>query len=193
MRALSSVFPIALCMTLAASQSWAQDLPANKQTSAGLYVSAAEAAEMLADPDVVLLDIRSRAEVAFVGLPTRVNLHLPYMVMPMLPEYDREKGTYALEINPDFPLVFRAWAEEIGLEADRPIILMCRSGNRSASAADLLAQMGFTQVYTMVDGFEGDRASDGPDAGHRVLNGWRNAGLQWSYVIAEHQAYPNDL
>ena len=193
MYAQSSVFNIVICVTLMFSAAWAQDVPASKQTSAQLYVSAIEAAEMLVDPDVVLLDIRSRAEVAFVGLPTRVNLHLPYMVMPMVPEFDRDRATYALEMNPDFPLAFMRWDETNALEFDTPIILMCRSGNRSARAANLLAGMGFTQVYSMVDGFEGDRASSGPDFGRRVVNGWRNAGLEWSYTIRSDQAYPNDL
>jgi len=193
MRAKSSVLPFALCLVLAAPSAWAQDFPASKQTAAGLYVTAAEAAGMLDDPGVVLLDIRSRSEVAFVGLPIRVDVHIPYMDMPMFPEYDPERRTYALEINPDFPQVFRAWAEDGRLGPDSPIIVMCRSGTRSARAADLLAEMGYSHVYTMVDGFEGDRAAEGPEAGQRVVNGWRNAGLQWSYTIESGQAYPDDL
>ena len=188
-----SVLPFALCTAIAASASSAQDLPVSKQTAAGLYITAAEAATMLDDPGVVLLDIRTRSEVAFVGLPMRVDVHIPYMTMPMIPEYDAERRTYALEINPDFPQVFRAWAELRRLASDTPIIVMCRSGTRSARAADLMAQMGYTRVYTMVDGFEGDRASAGPEVGHRIVNGWRNAGLQWSYTIESGQAYPDDL
>lgn len=193
MRAKSSVLPFALCVALAAPSAWAQDVPTSKQTAAGLYVTAADAAGMLDDPGVVLLDIRSRSEVAFVGLPIRVDVHIPYMDMPMFPEYDPERRTYALEINPDFPRVFRTWAEARGLGPSSPIIVMCRSGTRSARAADLLAEMGYARVYTMVDGFEGDRAAEGPEVGHRVVNGWRNAGLQWSYTIESGQAYPDDL
>lgn len=193
MPAKSSVLPFALCLALAAPSAWAQGIPPNKQTAAGLYVTAAEAAEILADPGVVLLDIRSRSEITFVGLPIRVDVHIPYMDLPMFPEYDPERRTYALEINPDFPRVFRTWAEARGLEPDSPIIVMCRSGSRSARAADLLSEMGYDRVYTMVDGFEGDRAAQGPEAGHRVLNGWRNAGLPWSYTIESRQAYPDDM
>lgn len=193
MRAKSSVLPFALFLALAAPSAWAQDVPASKQTAAGLYVTAAEAAGMLDDPGVVLLDIRSRSEVAFVGLPIRVDVHIPYMDMPMFPEYDPKRRTYALEINPDFPKVFLAWAEARRLGSDSPIIVMCRSGTRSARAADLLAKMGYSHVYTMVDGFEGDRAAEGPESGQRVVNGWRNAGLKWSYSIESGQAYPDDL
>ena len=184
----------ALCLSVStfSIHADAQTLPDAKRTQAGLYVTATEAAAMLEDPAVILLDVRSRAEVTFVGMPTRVDVHIPYMQMPMVPDYDPDRRSYALEINPDFPLAFRAWAEANGINHDQPIIIMCRSGSRSARASDLLTQMGFTQVYSMIDGFEGDRAPDGPAAGQRVVNGWRNAGLQWSYAIETSQAYPDD-
>lgn len=89
----------------------AADIPEKKQTTAGLYLDVAEAAEMLKDPGVVFVDVRSRAEVAFLGLPTRVNVNIPYMQAPMMPEFDDEAHTYLLELNPDFPLEFKAYAE----------------------------------------------------------------------------------
>ena len=45
----------------------------------------------------------------------------------------------------------------------------------------------------MSDGFEGDKAKEGDMAGQRVVNGWRNAGLGWSYKISSAQAYDDDL
>jgi rhodanese-related sulfurtransferase len=170
----------------------ATDVPESKRTKAGLYVTAAEAADMLNDPSVVFIDVRSRAEVSFLGLPSRVNVHIPYMVMPMVASYDPDRKGYELEMNPDFPMVFRDYAEERGLAADTPIILICRSGSRSARAADLLNDMGFHNVYSVIDGFEGDKAKDGPGKGKRVMNGWRNAGLDWDYAITPEQSYPGD-
>ena len=35
--------------------------------------------------------------------------------------------------------------------------------------------------YSVVDVYEGDLASDGPNAGQRVVNGWKDFGLPWSY------------
>ncbi|MBI3222435.1 MAG: rhodanese-like domain-containing protein [Nitrosomonadales bacterium] len=35
---------------------------------------------------------------------------------------------------------------------DRPVIVMCRSGNRSTSACALLGKQGFTQVYNLAGG-----------------------------------------
>ncbi len=147
---------------------------------------------MLSNEDVLFVDIRSRAEVAFLGLPTRVDVHMPYMVMPMMAYFNEDKGVYDLEINPDFPNDFKSYADEHGVSSDTPIILMCRSGSRSARAADLLANMGYTQVYSLVDGYEGDKAKDGPDQGQRLVNGWRNAGLGWSYTETPNQVYPAD-
>ena len=48
------------------------------------------------------------------------------------------------------------------------------------SAADLLANAGYTQVYSITDGFEGDAGKDGPQAGQRIVNGWKNAGRSFS-------------
>lgn len=170
----------------------ADDIPKSKQTKLGLYVTATEAEDMVHNKDAVLVDVRSRAEVSFLGMPKDVTVHIPYMVMPMMAAYNAEKGSYDLEINPDFPTDFKAFAEEAGVGVDTPIILMCRSGTRSARAADLLADLGYTQVYSMLDGYEGDKAGDGPHKGERVVNGWRNAGLGWSYKIPPEKAYPGD-
>jgi rhodanese-related sulfurtransferase len=51
---------------------------------------------------------------------------------------------------------------------------------------NLLLQAGYSQVYSVVDGFEGemDLAS-----GHRSVDGWRNAELPWTYRILPEQAY----
>jgi rhodanese-related sulfurtransferase len=60
---------------------------------------------------------------------------------------------------------------------------MCRSGGRSAMAVNGLAVAGFTNVYQIVDGMEGDAVKD-PDSvfqGQRLMNGWKNSGLPWTY------------
>lgn len=181
---------IALALAGAVS---AAGIPEKKRSNAGLYLTAVEASELLADPNVVFIDVRSRAEVSFLGLPTRANVNIPYMVMPMMAEFDAEHGSYGLEINPDFPTAFEAWVKEHGQSKDTTFVLMCRSGSRSAKAASLLFDMGFTNTYTVIDGYEGDKAKQGEHAGQRVVNGWRNAGLDWSYEIKLSQAYPSDL
>ena len=69
------------------------------------------------------------------------------------------------------------------------MLLICRSGDRSARAANLLSQLGYTSVYTVVDGFEGDAVAAGEKRGQRIVNGWKNAGLPWSYDLGKARAY----
>lgn len=60
--------------------------------------------------------------------------------------------------------------------ANRPIVLICRSGNRSVDAGIALERHGFTSVYNVLGGFEGDL----DDSRHRgTENGWRFDSLPW--------------
>jgi hypothetical protein len=53
----------------------------------------------------------------------------------------------------------------------------------SAEIATLLTQLGYSTVFSVVDGFEGDVAASGQKQGQRVVNGWKNADLPWSYKL----------
>ena len=171
----------------------AKDIPEKKQTKAGLYLTSTEAANMLHDEGVVLLDVRSRPEITFVGLPNRVDVHIPLMIMPQTVAYDPEKKGYQMEQNSAFEFDFLDYVEAHNILEETPIVVICRSGSRSAKAANILYDLGYTQVYSVIDGFEGDKAKDGPEAGHRMVNGWKNAGLAWSYSVSPDQVYPADL
>ena len=63
------------------------------------------------------------------------------------------------------------------------LLLTCRSGGRSALAVNALAKAGFTHVYNIIDGFEGDKVEEPGSlyAGKRLKNGWKNSGLPWTY------------
>jgi rhodanese-related sulfurtransferase len=76
-----------------------------------------------------------------------------------------------------------------GLSKESTVVVMCRSGSRSAKAANLLAQAGYKNVYTVTDGFEGDTAKEGAHKGERVVNGWKNSGLPWSYKLNKEKMY----
>ena len=72
---------------------------------------------------------------------------------------------------------------------DDTLLVMCRSGGRSAIAVNLLAKAGFTQVHNVIDGFEGDVIKD-PDSvflGQRLKNGWKNSGCPWTYQLTPDQ------
>lgn len=181
-------------LTLLSTQALAVDaanLPKAKQTRLGLYLTPVEAQEMIAPaPDLVLfIDVRTPAEVVFVGMPTAADANIPYMVMPDFPVWDAEKSTFKLELNPDFVPEVRKRLEQKGLDQNAKVIVLCRSGDRSAASANVLAEAGFTNVYSVVEGFEGDMAKDGPQAGTRSVNGWKNAGLPWSYKLSRDKMY----
>ncbi len=186
-----------LALGLAAPVAHAIDaatVPKIKQTKLGQYLSAEEAAKFVAkNPAATLfLDVRTPAEVAFVGMPTPADANVPYVVEPEFPIWDAEKNTLKLELNPDFVPEVRRRLTAKGLTPDSNVVLICRSGDRSAAGANLLAEAGYKHVYTVVDGFEGDLAKDGPNAGRRAVNGWKNAGLPWSYKLEKAKMYKLD-
>ena len=58
-------------------------------------------------------------------------------------------------------------------------------------AVNRLAEAGFTDVFSVVDGFEGDAVTDknSPDAGKRVVSGWKNSANPWTYDLDERLVY----
>lgn len=167
------------------------EVPAKKKTESGLYVSSADAYKRLVESDdgALLIDVRTRAEVAFLGMPTIATANIPYMTPGGFDEWDDKKANFRLSPNSEFTLKMDELIESRGIDKDTPIYLICRSGSRSAKAANLLTQAGYKNVYSVVDGFEGDKAKDGPRKGERVVNGWKNAGLPWSYRLDKAAMY----
>ena len=167
----------------------ASKVPEKKHTTLGLYLDAKEAYAMATKEKVLFLDVRTRAEVNFLGMPTIADANVPYMVMDNMFSWDSKKSVYKLEPNSDFVTEVGKRLQAKQLDKNAIIILMCRSGDRSATAANLLAKAGYTRVYSVVDGFEGDMAKDGPNAGRRAVNGWKNAGLPWAYKLPKEKMY----
>jgi len=154
-------------------------LPRAKATSLGLYLSPADAAAALAaDPAIVFVDVRDPIEVAFVGHAVGTDAVVPLAVFSH--RFDPKARDYAAIANPRFVEEVAAVVAREGRTPADPILVICRSGGRSAVAVEALAQAGFTAVWNIVEGFEGDRD---PDTGARSLNGWRNAGLPWTYRL----------
>jgi len=160
------------------------EVPPHKRTESDLYISAAEAQRIReAHPgQVVLIDIRSRIEAAYVGQPDTVDIHVPYLE-PVLPlQWSPASGSLQLRRNPTFVQEVKAALAGLDGPAEPTILLLCRSGQRSAIAADALAADGVAHVYTVVDGFEGDI---GP-GGRRDVNGWKVAGGRWQSRALPH-------
>ncbi len=187
-------FISALCLMFAFSAVQACDdfanLPEEKQTPQGLYLTAKQAYEMKSqNPDqVYFVDVRTQGEVEFLGMPVNADANIPYMLNDLL-EWNDEKGRFRKIPNSNFSLDLASRLEEVGLDKDAPILLMCRSGSRSSKAATLLGKLGYTKAYTVVDGFEGDKAKEGPHKGKRVVNGWKNADLPWTYKLTRDKMY----
>jgi rhodanese-related sulfurtransferase len=166
-------------------------VPEIKRTALGLYLTAQETYDMVraAPATVLFLDVRSTGEVQFLGMPTVADANVPYMQQSEWNEWDESRSNFKFVVNPGFAEGVERRLTAKGLQRTDPIILMCRSGDRSAKAADLLAKLGYTRVYSMLDGFEGDLAKDGPNEGRRTINGWRNANLPWSYKLDRAKMY----
>lgn len=183
---------IVLLMASGAAQALdAAAVPDIKRTKLGQYFSSQEAAKFVSKnaSKALFLDVRTPAEVAFLGMPAQADANVPYMKEPDFAAWDNVKSTLKLELNPDFLPEVRKRLATKGLKPTDPIVLICRSGDRSAAATNLLAEAGFKNVYSVVDGYEGDLAKSGPKAGQRAVNGWKNAGLPWSYKLDKAKMY----
>jgi rhodanese-related sulfurtransferase len=155
------------------------NLPKGKQTVLGLYVTAKDAyARWLAAPDAVkILDVRTPEEYLFVGHPT-MAWKIPVAVQTY--EWDATRGQYPMTVLTDFVDRVRKVAKQ-----DDTLMVMCRSGGRSAIAVNLLAKAGFNNVYNIIDGMEGDTVDDPRSVflGQHLVNGWKNGGCPWTYQL----------
>lgn len=113
--------------------------------------------------DAVLVDVRTQAEWAFVGVPDLASIGKT----PILAEWSSLQGGP----NP------AGFIEAVTAQVDpgTPIVLLCRSGQRSIAAAHALTAADYGPAYNVVDGFEGHLDADG----HRGGTGWRADGLPW--------------
>ena len=117
------------------------------------------------DPSAVLVDVRTRAEWSYVGVPDLSPLNKKAMLVEWQTFPDGAR-------NDQFPDQLAA----AGVDKEAPVLFLCRSGARSAAAAGLMTALGYGQCYNIAEGFEGDPDS----ARHRgQVNGWKVAGLPW--------------
>jgi rhodanese-related sulfurtransferase len=158
-------------------------LPAEKQTTIGLYLTAQQAFEkwQSAPGKVTVLDVRTPEEYLFIG-HAEMAWNVPLAAQTF--EWDAAKKQFPMRPLPDFVDRVRTIANP-----DDTLLVMCRSGGRSAAAVNLLAGAGFRNVYNITDGFEGDSVKDPGSVfkGQRMVNGWRNSGLPWTYEVKPTQ------
>lgn len=167
-------------------------LPEVKRSKQALYLSPQQAYDMKKQlgKGVALFDVRTRAEAIYVGMASDVDALVPYVEHPEIwSDWDDKRHMYKLEPNQDFVPEFERRMQALGLGKDAPVILICRSGDRSSKAADRLQTAGYSKVYSVAEGFEGDTAKGGPKDGQRVVNGWKNANLPWTYKLDKAKMY----
>lgn len=117
------------------------------------------------DPKAVLVDVRTREEWMFVGVPDlsavgKQAILISWQIFPQM------------GVNPDFA----ADLKEAGVGADQTILFLCRSGGRSRNAAIAMTQAGFANCFNVLEGFEGDADENR----HRSsVGGWKFSGLPW--------------
>ena len=116
-----------------------------------------------AHPDALFVDVRMEIESLYVGRPPGV-VNMPWYEYPDLqPDADK-------------------FAEMVAREAtgkDQPLLLLCRSGQRTLAAGDALEAAGFTDVQHVVHGFEGELDEHFKRS---RLSGWRFDGLPWEQM-----------
>ncbi len=123
-----------------------------------------EAWKLLNDnPEAVLVDCRTAAEWRFVGVPDLASLQRDVVYV----EWSRTDGQH----NDSFVDELR---QAIGTD-ERPVVFLCRSGNRSIGAAQAATEAGIGPSYNVLDGFEGNLDENR----HRGGTGWKAVGLPW--------------
>jgi rhodanese-related sulfurtransferase len=121
---------------------------------------------MQSDPGVTLIDVRSDMEFLMIGHP-RGAVNVPWIDAPDWVINDK------FVANVRKALLGRVSARG---RSSSPLLLICRSGNRSRDAAEVLAAEGLSDISVVAGGFEGPL----DDAHHRnTVAGWRYEGLPW--------------
>ena len=120
---------------------------------------------LASDAAAELVDVRTVAEWAYVGMPDLGALGKT----PVTVEWKRFPS---MTVNPDFAEAVAA----AGVKRGSALYFLCRSGVRSRDAAIAMTALGFGPCFNVAAGFEGDR-----DAGGRrgTLGGWKVEGLPW--------------
>ena len=134
----------------------AKNVPKDQRSKAGLYFSAQEASDYMEKhaKSTLFVDVRDPGEIFTVGMSVAVDANVPFKRINAT-KWDAKKKTFGLDLNPRFVKMLEAQRKAKHLSKKDTIILICGSGLRSAGAANALSKVGYTRVYSVVDGFGG--------------------------------------
>ncbi len=110
-------------------------------------------------PHAIMIDVRTAIEHAFVGHPLNA-VHIAWKEFP------------GMQLNSSFIDQVKQAAPDV----ETPLLLLCRSGQRSVAAAEALQSQGYQHLINIVEGFEGP-LDENKHRGN--LGGWRFHGLPW--------------
>ncbi len=120
----------------------------------------AEAHEvLLATPRARLIDVRTKAELDWVG-------RVPGAIEIEWQDYP------AKQLNPYFLQTLKH-----SVVSESLLLFLCRSGQRSSNAAKAATEAGFPDCYNILEDFEGNKDANGQ---RNRSGGWRACGLPWN-------------
>jgi len=131
-----------------------------------LNVSSLQCFEILSNKtDTYLIDVRTQPEWEFAGIPdlSIINKKIIFVSFLIYPHMDKNKDFEKEILNQR-------------IKKNDHLYFICRSGQRSLNASELLINSGFYNCFNVVDGFEGELNS------HRkrsLINGWKYNNLPW--------------
>lgn len=155
-------------------------VPKKMQTKLGLYFTPAQAYEQIQKngDKTLFIDVRDPIEVNFTGMPAVADANVPFKFADTT-KFNLKKKQFNMVKNKNFVTDVDDRLKAKGLTKSDTVIMMCRSGPRGAKAVDALANAGYTNVYNLIQGYEGVAVKEGDKKGQRSINGWKNAGLPW--------------
>ncbi|HRY06966.1 MAG TPA: rhodanese-like domain-containing protein [Hyphomicrobiaceae bacterium] len=126
-------------------------------------------ARLKSDPQSVMIDCRTRAEWAYVGLPDLSGIGKQLLTVEWQTFPDNR-------INPQFVVELASQLDAAGVKKDAEIFFICRSGGRSRMAAQVMTEAGYERCRNVTEGFEGPLD---PLRHRGRASGWKVAGLPW--------------
>ena len=131
----------------------------NRFPYSGALTPSEACAILQANPKVLLVDVRTRAELELVGrVPNALNIEWAFY--PGMVKNEQFAEQLLANVNKDLTVLF-----------------LCRTGGRSHNAAVLAEQLGYAQAYNILEGFEGEANALKQ---RTTINGWKHANLPWT-------------
>jgi len=124
---------------------------------------------LVSRPGSQLIDVRTRAEWAYVGIPDLGPIGKRAVLVEWQTFPDQT-------VDPRFVERLAGELKALGAQLDDDLFFICRSGGRSLAAAKAMAEAGYRACHNVAGGFEGQL----DDERHRgSVGGWKAAGLPW--------------